>query len=257
MIDWLLNILYNIGMFFGAIIAIIGVFAYFSAEAEYKNPDVANQRMLHELRKLNRLQREQIELEKTAQTQAQMRTLNVTQPELDALKPPGFFERMNAKLEGWNQRMDEQAAQKKQARLAKKSKAELSVPVSIQAPEPKIEENDSSYTSELMRSVVSAQFDLITQVEGLEKILNEHLPKAQSITNLTELEKKLPVDFWEKIAVFKIKFTAFDVLNLLAEIDALEKEYIQLKQQINVWLYPESVEKPHSRSTPPPLPPFS
>jgi len=278
MIDWLLNILYNIGMAIGAIIVLIGVVFYFSTEAEYKNPNVANQRMLHELRKLNRLQREQIELERTAQTQAEMRALNITQPKLDALKPPGFFERMNMKMEAWNQRLDEQAAQKKQARLAKRqAKNKQPVPFSVQIPKTKIEENDD-FGGELQQANVHyleqklekqakkqkrlyelekqwSYLQLEAQLAELKRLMEEENIPAD--TTYTVMENEFNAEFWENYTAIKAEYMALGDVNMVAQMNAEQANYNAFKHELEAVLFPEltATQAPiASHSTPPPLP---
>jgi len=256
MSDWLLNILYNVGMFIGALIALICAAIYFSAEAEYKNPNISNYRMLQEMRKLNRLQREQIELEKTAQIQAEMRALNITQQELDALKPPGFFERMNTKLEDWNQHMDEQAAQKKQAHAAKNPQTPKA---NVHYLEQKLEEQakEKKRLYDLQRRWDYIQLE--AQVTELKRMMEEE--KNISVSTIyTVMENEFNAEFWENYAAIKAEYTALKDADMVAQMNAEQANYNAFKHALEAVLFPEltaTQAPPASLSSPPPLPPMS
>jgi|GEM_PF-1353472 len=232
MIDFLINVAYNIGMFMLGLLIIFCGLIYLKVKAEH-TPEHANYMMLQELRKLNRHQQEQLEREERAQIQASK------QWEVPAPQKPGFWDRMNMKLDQLNQRTDEKLAKQKAKRLVKKSKTQP------------------------FKATPSAELDWEQALHKAQSQLETvRMAVEARRQELAEAEANITPEFWEYCATLKAQFVTEGNTKAVAQIEATLAELETLRQQTKKAVEEEEAELERltaafasmtSPSLPPPL----
>jgi len=222
MIDFLINVAYNIGMFMLGLLIIFCGLIYLKVKAEH-TPEHANYMMLQELRKLNRHQQEQLEREERAQMQAQREEI-------------------------------EQLLQ-----TSKQKQLLASAPPLPQQELEEDEEEDDIYRK--FFDADNALSWQISELEDMIKAsVTGELPKTKISAALTALKDELPANFWGELSAFKAELVAIDHHVLLADLEERELEYTQMKQLVEALLPSEVAQVPGSsrpQATPPPLPSLS
>jgi len=173
---------------------------------------------------------------------------------------PGFFERFISK------KQDKLQAEISQSQ-AKLLALEEELARARQAAEDEEEEDDyedyEDDENDPMVKWLSAEVELNYQINELKEILQEPLAQAKEDyieLEMTALEDTPPI-FWEDFAAVKQHFAKIGDQETLALMQAKENQYVQLKQQVQALLYPDSAivvqATPPARPMPPPLPPLN